>query len=396
MKQNIVVPQVGESVSKGIIAQWIRSSGDTITEGDDLFEFETDKATMLIPAPFSGQLTTLVEAKIEVSVGQIVGTIEVQAFAPSEKTEQPVAPASQLAPSVRRIVAEHGLNEKTISGSGKAGRITKADALEAVASKGGAEAGVPVNAVPGVQQQGSSYAAPQPTAHGQTRVPMTHIRKRTALRLQAARLEAVHVTTFNEIDMSKLMALRSRFGERFEKSHGVKLGLMSFFVKACCAALRKYPDVNAFVEGDQIVYNPTAHIGVAVSLEQGLVVPVIRSADALSLAQIESAISSFAQRARQKRLLPDELQGGTFSITNGGIFGSMLSTPVPAFPQTAILGMHTITKRAVVVDDTIRIAPVMYTALTYDHRIIDGREAIGFLVAIKQRIEEPETFLLEL
>jgi 2-oxoglutarate dehydrogenase E2 component (dihydrolipoamide succinyltransferase) len=278
----------------------------------------------------------------------------------------------------------------SISGSGKGGRITKADALAAPKKAPAAPRAdtPPVAAV--------SPVSPVPGVRSTTRVTMTTLRKRTAERLVLARQQSVHVTTYNEIDMSKVMAIRSHHQEAFEKEHGIKLGFMSFFVKAACKALFSHRELNARIDGEEIVYHEFYDIGVAISLDRGLVVPIVRNADKMTFADIETAVSDLAKRARNKLLTPDELVGGTFSITNGGIFGSLMSTPVPAYPQVGILGMHAIKKRAVVVDDVIVIRPMMYAALTYDHRIVDGREAIGFLVKVKEFIEEPDSLLLEM
>ncbi|MDD5674786.1 MAG: 2-oxo acid dehydrogenase subunit E2 [Chitinivibrionales bacterium] len=344
MKKNIVVPEMGESVSKGIIVAWLKKNGDAVNEGEPLFELETDKATVAVPATAAGILEILVQKESEVKIGQVVATIESKDTVPaSTALTQPAAAPQERAPE------------------------TQAQTIAAA-----------------------------PDEPGQTRVAMTPLRKKTAERLVLARREAVYVTTFNEIDLSKVAAIRSHFAEGFEKDHGIKIGFMSFFVKASCKALAVHRELNARVEGDEIVYNNFYNIGVAISLDRGLIVPVVRNADALTFAEIEKAIAGLAKRARDKQLGPDELQGGTFTITNGGVFGSLMSTPVPAYPQAAILGMHAIKKRPVVVDDAIVIRPMMYVALTYDHRIVDGRDAIGFLVKVKEFIEEPDALLLEM
>jgi 2-oxoglutarate dehydrogenase E2 component (dihydrolipoamide succinyltransferase) len=302
---------------------------------------------------------------------------------------------------VRRIVDQHGLDPSAIAGTGRDGRILKADALRAVQEAAAARAASAPPATPAEQAApappapaAAAPAAPDSAAPAQTRVPMSMLRRRTAERLVAARQAAAHLTTFNEIDLQAVMAIRSRYKQEFEDKHGVRLGFMSFFVKASCQALKAYPAVNAMLEGNDLVYNHRYHIGIAVSLEQGLVVPVVRDADRLTFAAIEARIAELAQAAKDKRLSPEDLAGGTFSITNGGVFGSLLSTPIPAFPQTGILGMHAIQKRPVVVDDQVAIRPMMYVALTYDHRVIDGRDAIGFLCTVKALLEQPERLLL--
>ena len=371
MKTEVKVPSVGESITSGVIVSWLKHTGDQVQQGDNLFELETDKAVLEIPSPGAGTLEILVDEGTEVAIGQAVATLE------SQETAGPSAPSP--APSV------------------KAGQKMKV--------AGPAEA-APPKAAPAAVRPGPSELSdrqePQPPKKAaddkrrSERVPMTAIRRKTAERLVQAKSAAAYLTTFNEIDMQKVIEIRAHYRAEFEKEHGIKIGFMSFFVKACCQALKEYPDVNAQVEGGDIIYNYFYDIGVAISIDRGLIVPVIRDADKLHFAQIETAISDLARRAQEKKLLPDELTGGTFTITNGGVFGSLLSTPIPAYPQSAILGMHAIKKRPVVIDDQIAIRSMMYVALTYDHRIIDGREAIGFLSRIKEYIEDPGKLLLEL
>ena len=394
MKKEIVVPEMGESVSKGVIVEWLKKTGDFIKEGEPLFELETDKATVAVPSTATGILEIVALKDAEVSIGQAVAVVDTDAKAASTTPAPPAEAASpelaaRLSPAVRRIVTENHLEPSAIAGSGKGDRITKADALAA------SQPSPPLAQKPAIA---TVRPEPFPAATGlsQTRVKMTLIRKRIAERLTLARGQSVLVTTFNEIDMSKVMEIRSHHQEAFEKEHGIKIGYMSFFVKACCKALAAHRELNAEVDKDEIVYNNSYNIGVAISIPQGLIVPVIRSADVLTFAGIETAIADFARRAREKRLMPEDLTGGTFSITNGGVFGSLMSTPVPAYPQSAILGMHTIKKRPMVVDDAIVIRPMMYVALTYDHRIVDGRDAIGFLLKVKEFIEQPDTLLLEM
>ena len=405
MKKNIVVPDMGESVSKGIIVEWLKNTGDAVKEGDPLFELETDKATVVVPSTAAGIVEILVQKDAEVNIGQAVAVVDIKdsGAAPAALAQQPVAPATQpapavagpapVSPAVRRIAAENNLEPGSIEGSGKGGRVTKADALAAAKQQQAPQA-QPATQAPGPTARPAN--APLADSAGQTRVKMTLLRKKTAERLVLARQQSVHVTTYNEIDMSKVIAIRSHYQEEFEKEHGIKIGYMSFFVKACCKALAAHRGLNAQVEGDEIIYHDFYHIGIAISLDRGLIVPVVRNADKLTFAGIERAIADLAKRARDKLLAPDELLGGTFTITNGGVFGSLLSTPVPAYPQSAIVGMHAIKKRPVAIDDAVVIRPMMYVALTYDHRIVDGREAIGFLVKVKEFVEDPDTLLLEM
>ncbi len=391
MKKSIVVPEMGESVTKGIIVDWLKKTGDVVKEGEPLFELETDKATVVVPATAAGVVTVLSHKDTEVMIGQPVAEID-----DSESARQPVAAnapgpaavqAQTLSPAVRRVVAERSLDPAAVAGSGKGGRITKADALAAAA---------PAVPPPPAAKPPAPFPAAPAADGAQTRVRMTQLRKRTAERLVSARQQSVHVTTFNEIDMIKVIRIRAHYQEAFEKEHGIKIGFMSFFVKACCKALGSHRELNAQIEGDEIVYNNAYNIGVAISTERGLVVPVVRRADTLTFAGIEAAIATLAKRARDKLLTPGDLQDGTFTITNGGVFGSLMSTPVPAYPQSAILGMHSIKKRPVVVDDAVVVRPMMYVALTYDHRMVDGKDAIGFLVKVKEFVEEPDSLLLEM
>lgn len=398
MKEDVLVPSVGESITSGILTAWIKKEGEQVEEGEDLFELETDKATVAVPAPADGSLHILIEEGQEVEIGQVVGDLTVaEDTAPSaeaKKEEKPAASTTPtatrkrmaaaegagLSPAVRRIVNEYGLSVTDLKGSGPKGRITKEDALRGAEAK---------------KRTGAAPAAVVPTSERQTRVPMSRLRQTIANRLVQARHEIALLTTFNEINMENVMALRKRYGEQFEKNHGVRLGFMSFFVKACCQALQRFPGVNGMIDGQEIVYNNFYDIGVAVSTERGLLVPVLRDADMMSFAEIEKTILDLAQRAREKKIAPDELAGGTFTITNGGVFGSLLSTPLPNYPQTAILGMHAIQKRPIAVEDQVVIKPMMYAALSYDHRLIDGREAVQFLVAVKTLVEDPQSLLLD-
>jgi 2-oxoglutarate dehydrogenase E2 component (dihydrolipoamide succinyltransferase) len=384
MKKEVKVPSVGESINTGVIVSWIKHSGDKVREGENLFELETDKAVLEIPSPGAGILETLVKEGTEVTIGQTVAMLS------SEEKEETSAETEQKGPS-EAVEPVHKVEEKH---------------HEAVSSqKEAGESPKPVSPTP-VQIQPKEQP-PSPVfpvvaekktirAHRSERVPMSAIRKRTADRLIKAMQSTAYITTFNEIDMQKVIDIRIQYKDQFQKEHGIKIGFMSFFVKACVQALKEFPAVNTQVDGSDIIYNYFYDIGVAVSIDEGLIVPVIRNADMMHFAEVEKAISDLAERARQKKLMPDELSGGTFTITNGGIFGSLLSTPIPAYPQTAILGMHTIKKRPVVIDDQITVRPMMYAALSYDHRVIDGREAVRFLARIKEYIENPDKLLLEL
>jgi 2-oxoglutarate dehydrogenase E2 component (dihydrolipoamide succinyltransferase) len=417
MKEDVLVPSVGESITSGILTSWIKKEGEQVEEGEDLYELETDKATVAVPAPADGTLHILIEEGREVEIGQVVGDLTVGEGTPAappaaepaptvtaESAATAEAPANleDLSPAVRRIVKEHGLSPADLEGTGPKGRITKEDALRAVEMAAEAKKQEAVQAAQadgqgpkggkGVQQ---AAATAVPGSERQTRVEMSRLRQTIANRLVKARHEIALLTTFNEINMERVMAARKQYGESFEKKHGVRLGFMSFFVKASCRALQRFPAVNAMIEGQEIVYNNFYDIGVAVSTDRGLVVPVLRDADAMSFAEIERSILDMATRAREKKIAPDELAGGTFTITNGGVFGSLLSTPLPNYPQTAILGMHAIQKRPIAVDDQVVIKPMMYVALSYDHRLIDGREAVQFLVAIKSLIEDPQALLLD-
>ncbi len=363
MKHEIKVPSVGESITSGVIVSWLKQNGEQVQDGDLLFELETDKAVLEIPSTGAGTLEILVEEGAEVSIGQTVAMLGPAATGVAEQQEVSGPTAEAVA-----------LRESEPPPSSQPPEVEQPSAAPTAASTEG-----------------------QVTGERRTeRSPMSAIRRRTAQRLVKATQSAAYLTTFNEIDMRKVVEIRTQYKDQFQREHGIKIGFMSFFVKACCQALKEFPSINTQVDGDDIIYNHFYDIGVAVSIDAGLVVPNIRDADARHFADIEAEIASLAKRAREKKLLPDELTGGTFTITNGGVFGSLLSTPIPAYPQTAILGMHAIKKRPVVVDDQITIRPMMYVALTYDHRVIDGREAVGFLARIKDFIEEPDKLLLEL
>ncbi len=396
MSGEIRVPTLGESVSEATIARWLKKAGDAVKADEPLVELETDKVSLEVPAPMAGFLSEImVEEGTDVEVGALLGMIAQGEGAPAAEPEKPAAkaaeaPAAKLGdkgdgaaksgPAAKKLAAEKGLDIADIEGTGPKGNVTKGDVL--MAEK-------PAEAKP-------APAAPTSAADREERVKMTRLRKRIAERLKEAQNTAAMLTTFNEVDMSAVMDLRKSYQDAFVKKHGIKLGFMSFFVKACIDALKAFPAVNSEIDGDEVVYKHYYDIGVAVSSEMGLVVPVVRNADAMNLAQIEAAIADLGTRAKNGKLAMEELTGGTFTITNGGIFGSMLSTPILNPPQVAILGMHNIVQRPVVVEGgRIEARPVMYAALSYDHRIIDGREAVSFLVRVKQCIEDPTRMLLD-
>jgi 2-oxoglutarate dehydrogenase E2 component (dihydrolipoamide succinyltransferase) len=401
MSTEIKVPTMGESVTEATVGRWLKKKGDAVTQDEPLVELETDKVAVEVPAPASGVLEDITaDVGATVKVGAVLGSVKeggAPAAKPAAKAEAPKAPAKtetpKLAaksevpappPSVKRIAAEENLDPSKIDGSGKRGQVTKGDALAALEAR---------------KKDKPAASAPQgerPKSDREERVPMTRLRKTIALRLKESQDTAAQLTTFNEVDMSKVMALRTSTKDAFEKKHGVKLGFMGFFVKACIAALKEIPSVNAEISGDDIVYKNYYDIGVAVSTERGLVVPVVRDADTLSIAGIESAIGDFGGRARENKLKLEELLGGTFTISNGGVFGSLMSTPILNMPQSGILGMHKIQNRPVAVGDKIEIRPMMYLALSYDHRLVDGREAVTFLVRVKENIEDPQRLLLDL
>jgi 2-oxoglutarate dehydrogenase E2 component (dihydrolipoamide succinyltransferase) len=409
MTIEIKVPAMGESVTEATVARWFKKEGDAVARDEPLLELETDKVTVEVPAPAEGAIESIaVQAGATVQVGAILGTIAEGAAvkkaaaasgAPAHPAPppQPKAPAPEsptrpaetdtpLMPSVRRIAEETGLRPSDVSGTGKDGRVTKGDMLAALEARAAERAATPVAIPP---------AGPRPHADREERVPMSRLRRTIALRLKEAQNTAAQLTTFNEVDMSHVMALRGEYKETFEKKHHVRLGFMSFFVKACIAALKELPSVNGEIEGDDIIYKHYYDIGVAVATDRGLIVPVIRDADRMSLAQIEAAIADFGARARDGRIKLEELQGGTFTISNGGVFGSLMSTPILNAPQSGILGMHKIQPRPVAINDKVEIRPMMYLALSYDHRLVDGRDAVTFLVRVKENLEDPQRLLLD-
>ncbi len=443
MAVDVQIPTLGESISEGVIVRWIKQNGEIVAADEPVLELETDKATVEIPAPGAGVLAVLAEEGATVHVGDVVARIEGAGAtavkrpaptagtrpAPAPPTAPPAAastapappaalrpaaapapaaapPPSGLSPAVRRLVDEHRLDPAAIRGTGRGGRLTKEDVLAHLNGAADEGAAAPA-AAPAAALEAKAPprpptpypprpAEPRDTPSGDEirRVPMTRLRQRIAERLRQAQATAAILTTFNEADMSAVIALRGRHKARFSDVYGIGLGFMSFFARACVAALQEMPLINAQIDGTDIVYNQRVHLGVAVGTERGLVVPVVHNADQLSFAETEKAIARLADLARQNKLGIDDLSGGTFTISNGGVYGSLLSTPILNPPQSAILGMHKIENRPVVVDDAIVIRPMMYLALSYDHRLIDGADAVRFLVMVKERIEDPSRLLL--
>jgi 2-oxoglutarate dehydrogenase E2 component (dihydrolipoamide succinyltransferase) len=414
---DIRVPTLGESVTEATISRWFKHAGDAVTVDEPLVELETDKVTIEVPAPAAGVLTEILAQDGEtVAPGALLGKIKEGAAASAKsapasaatpaaakaapapaKPPPPAAPKTPpvdapLAPSVRKLAAESGVSASTVPGSGKDGRVTKGDMMDAIARA--VAAPTPV-AQPAAAVQVRPPSAPDDAAR-EERVRMSRLRQTIARRLKEAQTTAAMLTTFNEVDMTSVMALRAQYKDLFEKKHGVKLGFMGFFARACVQALKDIPAVNAEIDGTDIVYKNYYHIGVAVGTEKGLVVPVVRDADRRSLAEIEKTIADFGRRARDGALTIEEMQGGTFTISNGGVYGSLMSTPILNAPQSGILGMHKIQERPMVVDGAIKPRPMMYLALSYDHRIVDGREAVTFLVRAKELLEDPARLVLDL
>jgi 2-oxoglutarate dehydrogenase E2 component (dihydrolipoamide succinyltransferase) len=433
MAIEIVVPTLGESVTEATVGKWFKKAGDAVKADEALAELETDKVTLEVNAPAAGVISEIVVKEGEtVAVGAILGSIAegqaaMAAAAPAAKqaekpiqvkpaaapqpiqassTPEPRASAPQpapsrtnvetLAPSVRRIAEESGIDPATVTGSGKEGRVTKGDMLAVI--EGGASPSSPISfakvQAPPAQAPRAPYAPPAEAR--EERVRMTKLRQTIARRLKEAQNTAAMLTTFNEVDMTTIMDVRNRYKNLFEKKHGVKLGFMGFFVKACIHALHDIPSVNAEIDGEDIVYKNYYHIGIAVGTERGLVVPVVRDADKKSIAAIEKEIAGFGKRARDGKLGLEEMQGGTFTISNGGVYGSLMSTPILNAPQSGILGMHKIQERPMVMGGKIEIRPMMYLALSYDHRLVDGREAVTFLVRVKEALEDPQRLILDL
>jgi len=412
MATDIIVPTLGESVSDATIARWIKKAGDAVAADEPVVELETDKVTLEVPSPVAGTLSELVVAEGDtVEVGTLLARVEAGKGAsaqaakpetPAAKSEAPApkaapAPASKvdahpLSPAVRRLVEENNLNPANITGTGVDGRLTKADVLAAM------KAPAPATASQAPRSLATSQTPRQTPrdidAAREERVPMSKLRRVIAGRLKEAQNNAAMLTTFNEVDMTELMALRASYRTEFENTHQVRLGFMGMFVQASVMALREFPAVNAEIDGNDIIYKNYYNIGVAVGTPQGLVVPVIKGAEEMNLAEVERTIGDFGMRARDGKIAPDDMAGGTFTISNGGVYGSLMSTPILNPPQSGILGMHKIEKRAVVVDDVIVIRPMMYLALSYDHRIIDGREAVSFLARVKDLVEDPRRLLI--
>ncbi len=424
MAIDIKVPTLGESVTEATLAKWYKKAGEAVAVDEPLCELETDKVTVEVSAPSAGVLAELSVGEGEtVAVGAVIGRLneggggaakaapaaapaKAASPAPEKKAPAPAVasgPAMSPAPAAAKMMKEKGIAEGDVAGSGKRGQVLKEDVLVAEARPKAAPAAAPASApvaytspVPTVPtQQMRLPSAPNDEAR-EERIRMTRLRQTIARRLKDAQNVAAMLTTFNDVDMTAVMAMRNQYKELFEKRHGVKLGFMSFFVKACIQGLKEIPAVNAEIDGGDVIYKNYYHIGVAVGTEKGLVVPVIREADRMNLAEIEAKISDFGRRARDGKLGIDEMQGGTFTISNGGVYGSLMSTPILNAPQSGILGMHKIEDRVVVRGGQMVIRPMMYLALSYDHRIVDGREAVTFLVRVKECLEDPQRFVLEL
>ena len=396
MAKDLVVPTLGESVTEATVSKWLKKVGDAVKADEPVVELETDKVSVAVPSPESGVLSEIkIQEGTTVKVGAILGSVgagsasvkkePVKISEPVFKAPEPTRPKLEvvqdkkeiLSPAVKRIVEERRIDISTISGSGRDGRILVGDLLESM--------GLP-----------SAPSQARATKGNEERVKMTRLRATIAKRLKEAQNNAAMLTTFNEIDMSRIIEMRSEYKDGFQKRYGAKLGFMSFFVKSCVEALKAFPIINAEIQQDEIVYKNYYNIGVAVGTEKGLVVPVVRNADELSFADIEKQIVALGEKARTGQLSIDELQGGTFTITNGGIYGSMLSTPILNPPQSGVLGMHNIVQRAVVIEGKVEVRPIMYLALSYDHRIIDGKDAVSFLVRVKEYLEDPRRLFLKL
>ncbi|WP_188054027.1 2-oxoglutarate dehydrogenase complex dihydrolipoyllysine-residue succinyltransferase [Sphingosinithalassobacter sp. CS137] len=422
MATDVKVPTLGESITEATLGEWLKQPGDPVAADEPIASLETDKVSVEVPSPVAGTMGAhQVQPGDTVEVGAVIASVEAGSGAPaaaapaagetrgnadqSAEAKQGTGPgpgeqpreraqevdAAALSPSVRRAILEHGVDPSTIQGTGKDGRLTKEDVEAAAAGKG----------APAPAPSPAPAAAPATASAGggerrEERVRMTRLRQTIAKRLKEAQDTAALLTTFNDVDMTAVIEARTKYKDLFEKKHGVRLGFMGFFVKAACQALKDVPAVNAQIQGDEIVYHDYADISVAVSAPQGLVVPVIRSADQMSVAQIERTIGDFGKRAKDGSLKMDEMKGGTFTISNGGVFGSLMSTPIINPPQSAVLGLHRIEDRAVVRDGQVVVRPMMYLALSYDHRIVDGREAVTFLVALKNAIEDPTRLLIDL
>ena len=413
MATEVKVPVLGESITEATLGEWLKQPGDAVKADEPIASLETDKVSVEVPSPVDGVMGQhAVQVGDTVQVGAMIATIDAAGgAAPPAPAPAPPAPPptpasagqqapgtgdspAALSPSVRRAVLEHGVDPATVKGTGKDGRITKDDVIAAAATPAAVPAAAPTPAPPPEPQLAPSVQAA--SGRNEERVRMTRLRQTIAKRLKEAQNTAAMLTTFNDVDMTAVMEARAKYKDLFEKKHGVRLGFMGFFAKAACLALKDVPSVNASIEGDEIVYHHYADISVAVSAPQGLVVPVVRDADQLSVAQIERTIGDFGKRAKDGTLKMEEMKGGTFTISNGGVFGSLMSTPIINPPQSAVLGLHRIEDRPVVRDGQIVIRPMMYLALSYDHRVVDGREAVTFLVRVKEAIEDPTRLLIDL
>lgn len=419
MATKVQIPSLGESVTEAVLIKWLKADGDTVSVDDPLCELETDKANVELPSPAAGVLKHSVAAGTTVRIGDSIAEVGAGAGAakapPAVKAEAPKAPAAtketpkaaaaaatethertaeEYSPSVRRAAKEAGVDPSTLHGSGPRGRVVKEDVL--AASGGGGSAPSPSASRPSAPPPVTFAPAPARTTAGEgiRREPMTKIRKKIAERLVAAQHTAAMLTTFNEVDMSQVLELRERYKEQFQKTYGVSLGLMSFFARAVSLALKEFPVVNASIEGEDIIFHDNVNLGIAVSTDRGLVVPVLRKAEDMSFSKIESEIKRMATSAKEGKLGLNEMGGGTFTITNGGVFGSLLSTPILNPPQSGILGLHAIQKRPIAVKDEIVIRPMMYLALSYDHRLVDGRDSVSFLVRVKNLLEDPHRLML--
>jgi 2-oxoglutarate dehydrogenase E2 component (dihydrolipoamide succinyltransferase) len=432
MATDVIVPTLGESITEATLGQWLKKPGDPVKADEPIASLETDKVAVEVPSPVAGTMSEHVVSEGDtVAVGALIARVEAGSGAPAQAAapqpaelaaatnpagpgetpavrDDPVAPHAEgdadddrdlgsltLSPAVRRVVLEHGLDPSKIKGTGKDGRLTKDDVLAAAKAERAEGAPQPA-AAQAAAAPVQSISAPATGERREERVRMTRLRQTIARRLKEAQNTAALLTTFNDVDMTEVMAARARYKDLFEKKHGIRLGFMGFFVKAAALAARDIPSVNAYIEGDEIVYHDYLDVSVAVSAPNGLVVPVIRNADRMSFAEIEKTIADFGRRAKDGTLKMEEMQGGTFTISNGGVFGSLLSTPIINPPQSAVLGMHRIEERPVVKDGQIVARPMMYLALSYDHRLVDGREAVTFLVRMKEAIEDPTRLLIDL
>ena len=402
MSIEIKVPVLGESVVEATVAKWMKNVGEKVNADEPIVELETDKVSLEVPSPKAGVLTDIVAQEGDtVEVDAILALLQEGAVAAAEpkqpienKNEEKIQPqAANLSPAVRRLVEENNLDASSIPASGKDGRLTKGDVLSFLEKE---VSNVPSSSSAGSISNISETLENKKDNLREERVPMSRLRRVIAQRLKEAQNTAAMLTTFNEVDMTAVMELRSQYKESFEKNHDARLGFMGFFVKACIAGLREFPAVNAEINGNDIIYKDYYNIGVAVGTPQGLVVPVIKDAHDLSIAEIETSVAGYGLKARDGGLAPSDMSGGTFTISNGGVYGSLMSTPILNTPQSAILGMHKIQKRPIAVGDEIVIRPMMYLALSYDHRIIDGREAVSFLVRVKESIEDPRRLLLDI